>query len=69
MLIYVSGNDSESIQKRLNTDVLEVHNWLNETDLSLNLEKGKTETIIFGTSISVKKAAPLNIQIKGTSIN
>ena len=69
MLIYVSGNDSESIQKKLNADVLEVHNWLNETDLSLNLEKGKTETIIFGTSIRVKKAAPLNIQIKGTNIN
>ena len=30
---------------------------------------GKTETKIFGTSIRVKKAAPLNIHIKGTSIN
>ena len=25
-LIYVSGNDSESIQKKLNADILEVHN-------------------------------------------
>ena len=36
---------------------------------SLNLKKDKVETMIFGTSICVKKAAPLNIQIKGTSIN
>ena len=68
-VIYVSGNDSESIQKKLNADILEVHNWLTDNDLSLNFKKGKTETMIFGTQISVKKAAPLNIQIKGTSIN
>ena len=68
-VIYVSGNDSESIQKKLNADILEVHNWLTDNDLSLNLKKGKTETMIFGTSIRVKKATPLNIQIKGTSIN
>ena len=65
----LAGMTQNRSKKKLNADVLEVHNWLNETDLSLNLEKGKTETIIFGTSISVKKAAPLNIQIKGTSIN
>ena len=57
-LIYVSGNDSESIQKKLNADILEVHNWLTDNDLSLNLKKGKTESMIFGTSIHVKKAAP-----------
>ena len=50
-------------------DILEVHNWLTDNDLSLNLKKGKTETIILGTSIRVKKVAQLNIQIKGTSIN
>ena len=68
-VIYVSGNDSESIQKKLNADPVKVHNWLTENDLSITLKKGKTEIMIFGTSIRVKKAAPLNIQIKGTSIN
>ena len=68
-VIYVSGNDSESIQKKLNADILEVHNWLTDNDLSLNLKKGKTETMIFVTSILVKKAAPLNIQIsKGPAL-
>ena len=62
-VIYVSGNDSESIQKKLNADILEVCRSF------LNLKKGKSETMIFGTSICVKKAATLNIQIKGTSIN
>ena len=46
-----------------------MHNWLTNNYLSLNLKKGKTEAMVFGTSIRVKKAAPLNIQIKGTSIN
>ena len=68
-VIYISGNDSESIQKKLNTDILEVHNWLSDNDLSWNLKRGKTETMIFGTSVCVNKAAPLIIQIKGTSIN
>ena len=68
-IIYVSGNDSQSIQKKLNADLLKVHNWLTDNDLSITLKKGKTETMIFGTSIRVKKAAPLNIQIKGTSLN
>ena len=60
-VIYVSRNDSESIQKKLNANILEVHNWLTDNNLSLNLKKLKTETIIFCTSIRVKKAAPLNI--------
>ena len=68
-VIYVSGNDSESIQKKLNADILEVHNWLTDNDLSLNLKKGKTETMIFGITIRDKKVVPLSIQIKGTSIS
>ena len=68
-VIYVSGSDLESIPKKLNADILEVHNWLTDNDLSLNLKKGKTESMIFGTSIRVKKATPLNIQVKGISIN
>ena len=33
------------------------------------LKEGKTESMIFGNSIRVKKTAPLNIQTKETSIN
>ena len=50
--------------EKLHADILEFHNWLTDNDLSLNLKKGKTETMIFGTSIHVKKAAP-----RLTSIN
>ena len=67
-VIYVSGNDSELIQKKLDADILEVHNLQTDNDLSINLKKGKTKTMIFGTSIHVKKAVPLNIQIKGIII-
>ena len=67
-VIYVSGNDSELIQKKLDADILEVHNLQTDNDLSINLKKGKTKTMIFGTSIHVKKAVPFNIQIKGIII-
>ena len=54
------------MQKKLNADI---HNLLTDNDLSLNLKKAKTESMIFGTSVRVKMPASLKIQIKGTSIN
>lgn len=47
----------------------EIYNWLRNNDLSLNLKKGKTETMIFGTPARIKKAAPLNVIVNGSSLN
>ena len=66
---YVSRNDSESIQKKHNPDILGVCNWVTINDLPLNLERARTETMIFGTSVRVKKTTPFNIQINGTIIS
>ena len=52
---YVSRNDSESIQKKLNPDILGVYNWVTINDLSLNLERARTETMIFGTSVVLQR--------------
>ena len=49
--------------------IFEVHNWLTNNDVSLNVRKVKTDSMIFCTSTRVKKATPLNKQIKGTSIH
>ena len=68
-VLYVNGKDSETIQEKLNTDIPAIYNWLTNNDLSLNLKKGKTETMIFGTSARVKKATPLNVLINGTILN
>ena len=54
------------MQKKLNADI---HNLITDNDLSLNLKKAKTESMIVGTSIRVKMASSLKIQIKRTSIN
>ena len=67
-VIYVSGNDSDSIQKKLNADILEVHNWLTDNDLSLNLKKGKTETMIFGTSTVSKRLPHSTYRSKGPAL-
>ena len=68
-VIYTTSKDKNVIQKQLNADISEIYNWLTNNDLSLNLKKGKTETMIFGTSSRVKNASPLNITINGTTLN
>ena len=62
MLVEMTQNRS---RKKLNADVLEVHNWLTDNDLSLNLKKGKTETMFFGTSIRVKRLPHSRYRSKG----
>ena len=66
-VIYVSGIDSESIQKKLYKDILEVHNWLTDNDISLNLKKGETETMIFGTSV-LKRLSHSTYRSKGPAL-
>ena len=67
-VIYTSVKCSEPIQKKLNEDITEVNRWLNNNDLFLNLKKGKTECILFGTLSRIKKAPSLNISINSIEV-
>ena len=62
----VSGNDSESIQKKLNADILEVCNWLTHND---NLKRVRLKPWSLPPKSVLKRLPPLNMQIKGTSIS
>ena len=49
-VIYVPGKDVFIIESRLSADMSRISNWLTENELILNLKKGKTEAMLFGTS-------------------
>lgn len=49
-VIYVANADPYIIETTLNDELENVSTYLNDNELILNLKKGKTETVLFGTS-------------------
>ena len=49
-VIYVPGKDIFIIQTRLSADMDRISSWCIKNELILNLKKGKTEAMLFGTS-------------------
>ena len=49
-VIYVPGKDVFIIESRLSVDMERIMNWCVHNELVLNLKKGKTEAMTFGTS-------------------
>ena len=62
-VLYYSHKDMKEIERVLSQDLCKVPKWLQENELVLNLKKGKTEVMLFGT----KKR--LNQQERETEIN
>ena len=54
-VIYVSGTSTNRIQEMLQHDFNSLVEWLESIDLITNMKKGKTECMLFGTSLKVKK--------------
>ena len=54
-VLYVSDKDVRVISRKLTNDLTKLSNWLTETELVINLKKGKTEALLFGTSQKVSK--------------
>ena len=49
-VIYCSGKDIESIEANLTYDMDLIAKYLEDNELIINLEKGKTEVVLFGTA-------------------
>ena len=64
--ILVTGKDRLQIEKELSKELQSVSEWLVDNKLSLHL--GKTESILFGSKIRLKKGSSLNISCNGTDI-
>ena len=60
-VLYVAGNNIEIIESHLSDDLNLLVEWFKLNELILNLKKGQTEAMIFGTT---KCLAMLNINLK-----
>lgn len=49
-VVYVSSNDVINIDGKLNHDMISIASYLECNDLVINLKKGKTESMLFGTA-------------------
>ena len=68
-VIYYHHNDINSIEKTLSNDFNQISNWMEENKLILNLKKGKTEVMIFGTKSRLSNVDQINIMYQGNTIN
>ena len=67
-VVYCADKSCENIESQLNIDIDQVAQWLVSNKLVVNLERTKTECVLFGTSQRTSKSRPLNIQMNGENI-
>ena len=70
-VIFTAAKDLESIQRHLSDDCHNLSSWFRDNELVLNLKKGKTECMIFGTAkrLNVLNGRRLALTVNGTLIN
>ena len=71
-LSYYSGKTSEEIIKILNGDLQELGKWFKENNLVINMKKGKTEFVLYGTAkrISMQQlSGEQSVTICGENVN
>ena len=54
-ILFYSHKNMNDIQEGLDKDMNAVASWLNQNQLVINLNRGKTESMIFGTSQKLRK--------------
>ena len=62
-VIFVPGKCVTIIETRLSADMKRINEWCLKNELILNLGKGKTESMLFGTSRNLAKQ-PSDLNIK-----
>ena len=68
-VLFISRKSNDDILKALNADLSSLDNWFKENNLVINLKKGKTEYVLYGTSQKLKKKSNTNCNINGYNIN
>ena len=69
-IIYFHSNDIKAIERTISAEFTYLSNWLTDNELILNMNKGKTEIMIFGTQKRLAKAdLQLNIMFQSTTVN
>lgn len=49
-VIFTSSKDLDAIQHNLSEDINSLASWFRDNELIINLKKGKTEVMLFGTA-------------------
>ena len=62
-VIYVPGKDIETIERALSQDLELIAEYFNQNELVINLKKGKTEIMMFGTGKRLS-SQPRNLEVK-----
>lgn len=68
-VIYCSGKEHSTIQDVLNSELDMVTDWLFQNNLILNLKKGKTDFILFGTQQKLRRMDKVVIVLNRTPVN
>jgi hypothetical protein len=67
-VLFLAGRDVGEIEEQLTKENAKVAQWLDENDLIINLNKGKTESILLGTNRRIQNKT-LNIHFNDRLIN
>ena len=68
-VIYVADKDVKNINSKLTKEMDAIAKWFDKNALIINLKKGKTESLLFGTSQRIaKQNNELNVMYRGVKI-
>ena len=70
-ILYYAHKDVKIIEQKLTEDMSRLSEWFENNELIVNLKKGKTECMLFGTgrNLSKNKEHELNIMYNNTVVN
>ena len=70
-VLFFSGKSLQIIEQNLSEDIDRLSVWFEENELIMNLKKGKSEVMLFGTpqKLSKLKKETLNINYRSSAIN
>ena len=68
-LLYVSHESKEKIENDLNQDMQNLLSYFRKNELVINFKKGKTYTMLFGTTKRLKTAGEIDVLYNNQRIN
>ena len=68
-VIYYSHKNIEQIEEKLQVDFTNITSWLEDNQLVINLKKGKTEAMLFGTEKRLSNLNNQQINLEYNQIN
>ena len=68
-VLYCAGKSSNDIKHELNNELQKVADWLDQNNLFVNLKKGKTEFVLYGSYQKLSKQPSVEIKIHNQTIH